>query len=62
MQIAGPGGLNEEASAAYKLLSKEKWEQLRHEASVAEKMTKNEVLRRGEKIFAKMQCLVSSYI
>ena len=63
MQIAGPGNLNEEASAAYKLLSKEEREQLRHEASVAEKkMTKNEVLRRGEKIFSKMQCLVSSCI
>ena len=61
MNAAGPGHLNEEASIAYRQLSKEEQEHLRREAGVSVKnLTKKEVLRRGEKIFSKMQLMVST--
>ena len=60
MRLAGPGHLNEEASSAYKALSEEEREQLRYEADVKEnRLTKREVIKRGEKIFTRIQHLVS---
>lgn len=60
MSMAGPGYLNEEASRAYREISEEEQEQLRHESSVTERrLTKREVIKRGEKISAKIQHLVS---
>ena len=60
MSAAGPGHLNEEASLAYKQLSKEEREQLRKEEGIVKRMTTKEVMKRGEKIFAKMQLMVST--
>ena len=63
MSAAGPGHLNEEASLAYKQLSKEEREHLRKEAGISvKKMTTKDVMKRGEKIFAKMQLMVSTSV
>ena len=55
--VEGPGILNKEASAAYHNLSRPE-EQLRHQVeqvmSEEKRMTKKDVIRRGEKIFVKI--------
>ena len=60
--VEGPGILNKEASAAYHNLSRLEKEQLRHQVeqvlSEEKRMTKKDVIRRGEKIFVKIQKLV----
>lgn len=58
----GPGCLNQEASSAYKKLSKEERECLKTEARRAEvPITKKEAMRRGEKIFSKIKDLVMGH-
>lgn len=60
MSLAGPGYLNAEASSAYRQLSGQERERLRQEADTTEKtLTKREVTKRGEKIFTKIQNLVT---
>ena len=60
--VEGPGILDKEASAAYHNLSHPGKEQLRHQVeqvtSEKKRMTKKDVIRRGEKIFVKIQKLV----
>ena len=60
--LEGPGILNKEASAAYHNLSHSEKEQLRHKVeqimSEGKRMTKKDIIRRGEKIFVKIQKLV----
>ena len=60
--VEGPGILNKEASVTYQNLSRPEKEQLRHQVeqvmSEEKRMTKKDVIRRGEKIFIKIQKLV----
>ena len=60
--VEGPGILNKEASVAYQNLSRPEKEQLRHQVeqvmSEEKRMTKKDVIRRGEKIFVKIQKLI----
>ena len=58
--VEGPGILNKKASAAYHNLSCPEKEHLKHQVAMSEekRMTKKDVIRRGEKIFVKIQKLV----
>ena len=60
----GPDILNKKASAAYQHLSLSDKEQLEHQVHLAtleeKKMTKKDVIIRGEKIFIKIQKMVGS--
>ena len=60
--LEGPGILNKKASVAYHNLSCPEKEHLKHQVeqvmSEEKRMTKKDVIRRGEKIFVKIQKLV----
>ena len=55
-----PGIFNKEASVAYKSLTKKEKESLQQRSvdSVSEPMTRQKVIQRGSKVFARIQHLV----
>lgn len=57
----GPGQLNKAASAAYQRLPLNEREELRSEVK-ERKMTRKDVMRRSDKIFARIQKLVGNSI